>query len=96
MQYLFILKKFNRDEWHEKCKPLDCYCTKKRISEIFPYIATLNIINSKFIFRHDTVAENHFICHPEVSLCSCVKKLLTYDYTDDETVRKIKEQIFSF
>ncbi len=102
------------DEWQLLCKPLDTDCTRLKISELFPYIATcilmeipvtfelvhwitgypykskllslfpqgwgepIQYVSETFILRHPRVADNYFVCHPEISFLSCLMELLRF------------------
>lgn len=56
----------------------------------------IQCVDGCFMLRHDTVADNYFACHPEISLQECMEELVTQEYMDKGTVLLFVERVFSF
>lgn len=54
------------------------------INELAEYILDSNIqyYAGRFVFRHDTVAQNYFVAHIEITPYECLKDLVIYEYMD--------------
>ena len=52
--------------------------------------------NGHFVLRHETVAENYFAFHPEITPYSCLQDLVSHNYMDEKTVLLFRKIIFIY
>lgn len=77
-------------------KKMTGYPYKSEIQRLFPQGMgeSIQYANGRLVFRHDTVADNYFAFHPEISLQDCMEELVAGSHLNKKTVNNLMRKVF--